>query len=589
MSDEPSALEALRSAWGARWPEALATWSPYTKLAAPRLCITAEEEREEQLQGSFAMIRVADHAVVIGLREVAAKGLTAFPLQVLAHEIGHHVFAPGDLRDNARLIARIRRGLPGQEDHAGLVANLYLDLLVNDRLQREKGLDMAAVYRALRRPGDDPPRLWRLYQRTYELLWKLESGDLAPTSPQDDMVEADAGLTARLVRAYTQRWLDGASRYACLLLPYLMEQDDKKGQRYLVPWLDTRRAGEGDELPDGLAELDDDELLGPIHPAEDPELSGLAAPVGTSTPGSVNRELPGGLKNQYRAPTEYAELMKSLGVKVSPSQIAHRYYRELALPHIIPFPRREVPKATDPLPEGLDVWDPGSPLSDVDWVETLSHSPVVIPGVTTLERRMGESAGAEPERRPPDLYLGVDCSGSMNNPRLRLSWPVLSGAVITLSALRAGAKVMVCLSGEPGSFTETSGFLRQEDTIFGVLTDYLGTGYSYGILRLKATFLDAPPPKNPVHLLIVTDSDIFHMLGSIKEGWDIFAEALKRAGGGGTLVMDLPFPEHYTPLIERVRSLGWGVHLVRSQEELLTFARAFSRIRFGPKGQVKTP
>ena len=79
------------------------------------------------------------------------------------------------------------------------------------------------------------------------------------------------------------------------------------------------------------------------------------------------------------------------------------------------------------------------------------------------------------------------------------------------------------------------------------------------------------------------------MLGSIKEGWDIFAEALLRAGGGGTLVMDLPFPEHYAAQLERVRSLGWGVHLVRSQEELLTFARAFSRLRFGPKGQVKTP
>lgn len=448
---------------------------------------------------------------------------------------------------------------------------------------------MAAVYRALRQPDDDPPRLWRLYQRTYELLWSLPSGDLAPTLPQDDVLEADAGLAARLVRSYAQRWLDGASRYACLVLPYLPETPDARDAGFLAPWLDTRRAGEGDELPDGLAELDDDELLEPIHPADDPELSGLTAPAGGSRPGEVNRGLPGGVKNQYRPPTEYAELMASLGVKVSPSQLAHRYYRELALPHIIPFPQRVLPKATDPLPEGLDVWDPGSPLSDVDWIETVSHSPVVIPGVTTLERRVGESAGAEPERRPPDLYLGVDCSGSMGNPRQRLSWPVLSGAVITLSALRAGAKVMVCLSGEPGSYTETKGFLRQEDTIFGVLTDYLGTGYSYGILRLKETFLDAPPPKNPVHLLIVTDSDIFHMLASVKEGWDIFAQALTRAGGGGTLVMDLPFPEHYQAQIDRTRALGWGVHLVRSQEELLTFARAFSRVRFGPTGQVKTP
>ena len=78
MSDEPSALEALRSAWGARWPEALATWSPYTKLAQPRLCITEAEEQEERLQGSFAMIRVADHAVVIGLVRWPRRDLQRF-------------------------------------------------------------------------------------------------------------------------------------------------------------------------------------------------------------------------------------------------------------------------------------------------------------------------------------------------------------------------------------------------------------------------------------------------------------------------------------------------------------------------------
>jgi hypothetical protein len=61
----------------------------------------------------------------------------------------------------------------------------------------------------------------------------------------------------------------------------------------------------------------------------------------------------------------------------------------MAMPHLIPFPVKRLPQATDPLPEGLDVWDVDSPLEQVDWFATFLTSPVVIPGVTTRERFFG--------------------------------------------------------------------------------------------------------------------------------------------------------------------------------------------------------
>jgi len=39
-------------------------------------------------------------------------------------------------------------------------------------------------------------------------------------------------------------------------------------------WCDTVHAG-NNGYPDGLTEIDEDELTGAIHPAEDPSLSGL--------------------------------------------------------------------------------------------------------------------------------------------------------------------------------------------------------------------------------------------------------------------------------------------------------------------------
>jgi hypothetical protein len=570
-------LAALQAAWEGHWEAALAAWSRFTKLTAPRWCVTLDEERREQLTGSFAMIRLTDHAVVIGLRQIRELGLERFAVEILAHEIGHHVFVPGDLADQARLLARIRHALPSREAYAGLVANLYADLLVNDRLQRSAGLDLAGVYRALKKPGAD--RLWALYLRIYERLWALAPGNLVDFE-DDDRLRLDADLGARVVRAYARDWLRGAGRFATLLLDYLLALEEAPPERGL--WLDTARAGSGDEIPDGLAEEELDEADGAIHPAEDPALTGL----GGHAPTPAEREQVGGVKHRYREPTSYVDLMKSLGVKVTEKELVMRYYRERALPHLVPFPARVQRPAGEPVPEGLETWDLGSPVARIDWPGTLTRSPVVIPGLTALERVEGVSEGGEPRRTPLDLYVGIDCSGSMGNPARQLSYPVLAGTVLALSALRSGARVMVCLSGEPGSFTQTRGFVRSEREVLAVLTDYLGTGYAFGVERLRETFLEGPPPARPAHVLVVSDSDWFHMLKQHKAGWDIAQQAAVRAGGGATAALQLA-PESWREDITRLGEAGWAVHPVRTMEELVAFARVFSRAKYGAGAGVR--
>src|SRR5205085_1294587 len=104
-------LEDLRRSWAERWPEALAVWSKFTKLSDPRWCLTPEDAKQEGLTESFAMIRLTDQAVVVGLEEIRRRGVGPFAREVLAHEIGHHVYCPGSLLDHGRMIARIRHGL----------------------------------------------------------------------------------------------------------------------------------------------------------------------------------------------------------------------------------------------------------------------------------------------------------------------------------------------------------------------------------------------------------------------------------------------------------------------------------------------
>src|SRR5262249_43810265 len=156
---------------------------------------------------------------------------------------------------------------------------------------------------------------------------------------------------------------------------------------------------------------------------------------------------------------------------------------------------------------------------------------------------------------------------------MNVSFPVLAGAIMVLSALRAGARVMVVLSGEPGETVATDGFIRDEHKCLEVLTGYLGTGYTFGIHRLKDTFGARKPGDRPAHILIVTDHDIFAMLDGLdvgrgpgKPGWEIARDAVQKAGGGGTYVMNMP-PGWEAKKVARMHADGWQTHSVQNWEE----------------------
>jgi hypothetical protein len=576
-------LAAIRERWERAWPEALAAWSRFTRLRPPTLCLTSAAAAEEGLEGSFAMIRLADQSVVVSLPGVVESGVADFAAEVLAHEIGHHVLAPATLTDHARTISRMRWALPTVEQHAAMVANLYTDLLINDRLQRSAGLRMADVYRAIAARGKGGA-LWTLYLRIYELLWGVERGSLGGARA-DDRIDGDAWLGARLVRSYARDWLDGSGRFAALVFPYLLE--DTKSAALVARLLDTARAGAGGD-PAGLTAEDQGERDGAIHPARDAALSELEDADAAPADEGANAASAG----QARQPFEYGEILAAAGVQLSPHDAAIRYYRERALPHLVRVPSRVTPERAEPLPEGLEPWDIGQPLDAADWLQTVLLSPRVIPGMTTVQRVWGTMDGGEPRRLPLDLDIYVDSSGSMTDPRHLVSYPALAGAIVTLSALRAGARVQATLWSGTHQYASTPGFVRDETAVLRVLTDYFGGATAFPIHILRETYAARAPGARPAHILVISDDGVSTMFDRDERGasgWDVAAAALARAGGGGTFVLNLPFgwdtaPAADTPYaaIARARAeQGWRVHRVASWDDLVTFAREFSRWAYG--------
>ena len=578
MSAEPTELEALRARWSAGWREAADLWSRFTMLREPHWCTQPGEAAAEGLTSSFAMIRITDHTIVIDLALVQQLGLGDFEKEVVAHEVGHHVYCPADVSDEARMMARIRAALPTQEAHAGLVANLYSDLLINDRLQRITELRMGELYAKI--ATGSTSRLWTFYMRICEILWSYEKGTLA-RGDIGRTLEGDAMLGARVIRAYASDWLKGAGRFAALCFPYV-EEDGKELTEKMKQWLDMHGRKESG-FPDGLTEIDPDELEGAIHPSLDPDLSGLPGDEVQSHGASAEGD--GVPRVRYREPSAYVDLLRSVGVTLSDEELIGRYYRERALPHLIPFPTREQKHVVEPLPEGTETWELGESLEDLDLLESVMLSSRVVPGVTSRKRVWGTTDEPPRTREPLDLYLGIDCSGSMGNPRFQTAWPILAGTIVALSALRAGSRVQVVLSGEPGKFTSTDGFLRDERAILRTLTSYLGTGYTFGIHRLWDTFAKREEKERPVHVMIVTDHDIYRMLAQKNSdtgltGWEIARQSLDLARGGGTYVLNM-LPTMAPREIAQMESDGWAVHCVHTWEDVVPFARAFSRATFG--------
>lgn len=581
--------------WREAWPQALATWSRFTRLQDPQLCHSHMQAAAQGLTGSFAAIRLADQRIVIDVEEVQRLQLQPYALEILAHEIGHHVLAPATASDHARLLARIRHALPTLEAHAPMVANLYTDLLINDRLQRQNGLRMDAIYRRLAaQPSQASSPVWQLYMGIYEELWQQPRGELGG-STHDSALQGDAWLGARVVRVYANDWMTGAGRFATLLLPWLLEsQPDTR----VDALMDTQHAGHGSQ-PVGLGQREDDELEPAPHPASDPRITGdertADGQPGSGKPLKPDAGQPTRSGGQMREPFEYGQILRAAGLDLDDHQIAVRYYRERALPHLIRFPSRPQPQSLEALPEGLEPWEPGDALDAVDWLQSVLQSPYVVPGVTTVQRVQGQTPGREPATEPVDLDLYVDSSGSMPNPQAWTSFLTLAGAIIALSALRVGARVQATLWSGARQHLHTEGFVRSEDDILKVLTGYFGGATAFPIHRLRDTYADRPAHARAVHVLHISDDGITTMFDKDEHGnsgWDVAAKALRTARGGGTMALNLfsPLPASiadagnagWTHDLLRARDEGWNIHVVRDMADLLQFARAFSQQHYAP-------
>lgn len=583
-TNSKSGMAKMEEEWMKAWPRALSIWGRYINLRDPRLS-RSQEVPGKKSATPLAYIDLKNMQVVVGLDQIEAYGLHQQGLEILAHEVGHHVFAPGDLVDAGRCMARIRRALREMASESPLVLNLYTDLLINHRLQNQ-GLQMDLIYRKLRSQDTDP--LWSLYMRTYEILWMLSPDTLC--SPVDEETEADAAVAAQVIRSFGRDFVKGSGMFAAICYYYIKKGGTGKTRKRMAPMLDSEHAIDGDRIPDGLAAEEEGEEGECSYPEFDEQ--GHWKPPGEGDHQSGKDGGSGTGTGQHRMPLDYHEILKALGMKISAQEAAMRYYKEKARPHLVPYPVMESEESTEPQLEGYEIWQPGQMIERINWFQTLLRSPVVIPGYTTVQNRYGTSPGQQKDVIPVDLDLYVDCSGSMPQPTVSLSYPALAGTIIALSALRTGARVQVTLWSGPDQWKMTDGFVKDEKEIMKVLLGYLGGGTAFPLHVLRKTYLEDPLPRRKVHILVISDSGvdtIFQKDELGNSGAKIAKQALQQAGGGGTFALQLYGDwKGYKPLV-RASEIGYRIHCVAGAEDLTRFARNFARENYGQDHLKRSP
>lgn len=530
--------------WESKWNEALKLWSEYVKLSPAKFLFTEMEEQKEGLTTSFAAIRLKDHRVLLSVNKIKSFQLEDFALEILGHEIGHHVYCPGDLVDQAKLVYIASLAMPRLNHLTPMVVNIYEDLFINDHLKRQNHLRMEEVYLKIGKQNDP---FWNFYMRTYELLWALPSGTLTE-GKLCDQIQSDAALVSRMIRNFPNDWTKGMFDFASICFPYFFEQNQTSYSIHIQSLLDTLDAGKGMTPPPGITEVD---IPSELFPKE---------------------TITGTKKNL--TPAEYSAICKSLGIEADVSEITYRFYKDKSIPYLVPFPELRNPGAKEEILEGNDLWDPGSPLEKINWLESTIKSPVVIPGYTTVEDVYGETISTEIQTNPIDLDLFVDCSGSMPNPQTDLSYLTLAGSIIALSALKTGSAVRVTLWSGEKEFLTTNGFIRNEKEILKVLTGYFGGGTCFPLELLEEEY--KVEPKRKKHILVISDDGIDTMFTQNypRDPRQIVSQALKNAQGGGSMVLQLYQPNQ-NPVVNELQQNGWDIYPIQNWNDLIQFSKHF--------------
>ena len=347
---------------------------------------------------------------------------------------------------HARVFCKYHRAQALPEYTAETCVDLFLKLCAHQ--DTVAGNHTAKQEEILEHLRTQPLPLW--WQRLYEHLWRLAPGRVCDQEPSS-LEEASAALCARQLAPDSYgpviiTPLQRSRNQLLYLLPHFLRHGlptSLTPTEQLVMFV-NKALGSALDL-----NLDPEALANTRRRATEKERHTAPHPPDAS-PASVTHGL---------SPEELATLLPEYAAQ----PLVTRYYRAWAWPHLFTF--SQPIHSTAPHTALLDRWSVDAPIQQLDWQASLVRSPRIVPGITTLQQEYEVEEGRE-DPSTPALFLYLDSSRSMINPRKHNALLVVAGTVLMLSALKSRWKVQVINWAE---HTVSTALTEDEGTLFNAL------------------------------------------------------------------------------------------------------------------------
>ncbi len=415
------------------------------------------------------------------------------------HEVSHYQIIPYDGLINAKLLRVAMKHV--NQNYAPIVVNIFADLIIDTKLyQKFPNLiewEMIETYKHITSKGSIS-HFSKFLFRAYEKMWNKDIlGDEA-LKEMDPLAER---ITKIILKDFEDEstWEKKVSQVAKLLNSLIQDTFTLIGTRGIIDKNKEKRKSPGGafvEFPKDVLEIMD-------NPLENKNADKL-------------RE--GNLDDLQQKSEEFAKDIpysefggpaRQAGILIDGNALA-TWYRGLAK-NLIEIKIYEE-KPGGQLPIFPEVWRIGDRIEELDIIQSLLNSPVIIPNITTRKWAYEEGPGHLVEKQVPDLLIVLDSSGSMKwsytSRSIRGKGPYHTALVAAFASLHYAAKKgakfsIINFSNRADICQWTSDYKKAEK----VLLRYQGGGT---FLPIKEIASQCEKAERNALVFIITDFGIYN-------------------------------------------------------------------------------
>ncbi len=316
------------------------------------------------------------------------------------HEVSHYQIIPYDGLTHAKLLRAAMTHV--NQNYAPIVVNIFADLVIDTKLyQKYSNLiewEMAETYKHITNKGP-VSNFSKFLFRAYEKMWDKDVIGDEKLKEMDSLADR---VTKIILKNFEDEstWEKKVSQVALSLKMLIQDTFALIGTGGVVDKNKEKRKSPGGaflEVPKDVLEVMD-------NPLENKNADKLK---------EGNEDNLRQKSEEFAKDIPYSEFggpARQAGILIDGNALA-TWYRGLAR-NLIEIKIFEE-KPGGQLPVYPEVWRIGDRIEDLDIVQSLLNSPVMIPNITTRKWAYKEGPGHLVDKQIPDLLIVLDSSGSM--------------------------------------------------------------------------------------------------------------------------------------------------------------------------------